>query len=162
MVVLLVSWVSLWTVSFSPLSVCGRAPLYPRVVGGTDAHEGAWSWMVSLHSPKYKGHFCGGSLISSEWVLSAAHCFARLEVHNHTFSTDIKHCPLCSCNIVVFFIQCQHVQRLCVFGKEDTAGRSRARNQQKCQLAPHSPVLQQRHLQQWHRSSASVLFSQLH
>ncbi|XP_042609386.1 tryptase-like isoform X1 [Cyprinus carpio] len=71
--------------SFSHLNVCGRAPLYPRVVGGTDTHEGAWPWMVSLHSPKYKGHFCGGSLISSEWVLSAAHCFARLEAHDHTF-----------------------------------------------------------------------------
>ncbi|XP_042609388.1 serine protease 27-like isoform X3 [Cyprinus carpio] len=71
--------------SFSHLNVCGRAPLYPRVVGGTDTHEGAWPWMVSLHSPKYKGHFCGGSLISSEWVLSAAHCFASV----NTFSVCV-------------------------------------------------------------------------
>ena len=51
-----------------------------KIVNGRDARKGSVPWMVSLQythgdddsSPAY--HFCGGSLIAPNLVLTAAHC----------------------------------------------------------------------------------------
>ncbi|KAM9457779.1 chymotrypsin-like protease CTRL-1 [Clarias gariepinus] len=61
------------TGSLAQLSVCGRAPLNTKIVGGANAAVGSWPWQVSIQTKGF--HFCGGSLINENWVLSAAHCF---------------------------------------------------------------------------------------
>ncbi|KAM5330262.1 serine protease 27 [Glossophaga mutica] len=57
------------------LSVCGRPRRLDRMVGGQDALEGEWPWQVSIQ--RNGSHFCGGSLITEQWVLTAAHCFSN-------------------------------------------------------------------------------------
>lgn len=72
------------------LTVCAHGPMHPHVVGGVNAPEKAYPWMVSLHNPTC--HFCGGSLISKEWVLSAAHCFFRSEPYQRIqYMQILKH-----------------------------------------------------------------------
>ncbi|XP_056137817.1 salivary plasminogen activator gamma isoform X2 [Lampris incognitus] len=50
-----------------------------RIFGGrgSDITEQPWQAAINVYKPRYRQHFhrCGGILIDSCWVLSAAHCF---------------------------------------------------------------------------------------
>ncbi|KAF0126691.1 MAG: trypsin [Elusimicrobia bacterium] len=46
-----------------------------KIVGGSEAVPGEFPFIVSLQS--YGSHWCGGSLIRKNWVLTAAHCVDR-------------------------------------------------------------------------------------
>ncbi|XP_035209877.1 ovochymase-1-like, partial [Stegodyphus dumicola] len=74
-------------VSLPAEDACGKTPIKPdtiygsadRVVGGTAAVPNSWPWQVSFQHAYIEpnGHFCGGTLINAQWVISAAHCFAN-------------------------------------------------------------------------------------
>ncbi|XP_018598253.1 transmembrane protease serine 5 [Scleropages formosus] len=55
---------------------CGTRAKLPRIIGGDEARLGRWPWQVSLYYSNR--HTCGGALITSRWVVTAAHC-----VHNY-------------------------------------------------------------------------------
>ncbi|KAG5276903.1 hypothetical protein AALO_G00111090 [Alosa alosa] len=62
----------------------GLPHLKPRssIVGGEDAAPGQWPWMVYLQSTNgMKSYTCGGSLINTRWVLTAAHCVNSKNYH---------------------------------------------------------------------------------
>ncbi|XP_031550564.1 chymotrypsinogen B-like isoform X2 [Actinia tenebrosa] len=61
--------------AISNVHECGRRPVGSRVINGQDATPHSWPWQISLRV--YGGHTCGGSLISPEWVVTAAHCVHR-------------------------------------------------------------------------------------
>ena len=55
---------------------CGLRPVAKanesRIVGGSEAIPGDWPWQLIIKH-NY-GYNCGGILINSQWMMSAAHC----------------------------------------------------------------------------------------
>ncbi|XP_074052100.1 tryptase beta-2-like [Macrotis lagotis] len=55
------------------------------IVGGEEAPKNEWPWQVSLRkqeneeNQQFWKHFCGGSLIHPQWILTAASCFDMIE-----------------------------------------------------------------------------------
>ncbi|KAM3622026.1 uncharacterized protein V6R79_019278 [Siganus canaliculatus] len=57
------------------VSASAEVELHKRIVGGRDCSESERDYHVILKSNSDGDSFCGGSLISSEWVITAAHCW---------------------------------------------------------------------------------------
>ena len=52
-----------------------RKKLRFRIVGGKSVSIREHPWLVMIASPENRRMFnCGGSLITTQWVLTAAHC----------------------------------------------------------------------------------------
>ncbi|CAH1396320.1 unnamed protein product [Nezara viridula] len=83
---------------------CGKTTVsqHNRVVGGVPADLGAWPWIAALgYRDLYRSNIewrCGGSLINSRYVLTAAHCvrtppsqfltLAKVRLGEHNLNSD--------------------------------------------------------------------------
>ncbi|XP_020278717.1 trypsin-1-like [Pseudomyrmex gracilis] len=57
---------------------CGLTNKHNRIVGGVETQVNQYPWMALL---MYKGQFyCGGSIINSRFVMTAAHCIDRFDI----------------------------------------------------------------------------------
>lgn len=67
--------------------------LDPRIVGGVPAEIKDAPWQVALVFGKYKdpfrAQFCGGSIVSDTWVVTAAHCVVNDSVNRVASNVDV-------------------------------------------------------------------------
>ncbi|XP_075783955.1 ovochymase-2 isoform X2 [Pelodiscus sinensis] len=80
-------------------SGCGQTPhemkpwnnfnLLTRIVGGNQAKQGSHPWQVSLK--RWQRHFCGGTIVSAQWVVTAAHCVLDRHLRDYLNITAGEH-----------------------------------------------------------------------
>ncbi|KAH9490347.1 Transmembrane protease serine 9 [Bulinus truncatus] len=70
---ILVIFCFLFSLSASQSDICGQANSVHRIIGGTNATTCEFPWMALLHD-EVKETMCGGAIIDSTHILTAAHC----------------------------------------------------------------------------------------
>lgn len=91
---------------FHDYSECGISIPQPKlkIVGGSHSAFGEWPWMVSVRRTSFFGfaskHRCGGAVLNSNWIITAAHCVddlpksqIRIRVGEYDFSSTQEPYP---------------------------------------------------------------------
>ena len=53
---------------------------FPDLLSGNEVIPGTHPWQVSIRYRANDVSFCGGSILSKNWIVTAAHCFKMYEV----------------------------------------------------------------------------------
>lgn len=75
-------WVAFVVAEIPTIWLEGRQPEdASRIIKGVDANDGEFPYQISLRKKGVNpGHLCGGSILTSNWVLTAAHCCSSMYV----------------------------------------------------------------------------------
>ena len=71
-------------------SAAGPGDVTPRIVGGEEAEYGEFPWQAALLRFGASKPFCGGIVLSSETILTAAHCLRGWILFEHRESDPVK------------------------------------------------------------------------
>ncbi|XP_031838673.1 chymotrypsin-2-like [Nomia melanderi] len=72
--------VSLIALVLPAIIAVANCELDPRIVNGKTAYSGQFPYQVSLQTRSTSFHFCGGSILNADYVLTAAHCVESKKV----------------------------------------------------------------------------------